>query len=324
MATGGRRKTVYRITPEGERLFFELLEEPPTEGQTEDTRFRLRLAFFRYLPPETRIRLLERRRLALRGPARHGEGAPARPRRHRRLPALRSLEHGRAAIEADIAWITELIQRERTRYGITAPVGDRRHASRDAAKEGALGMSKVRIAIVGVGNCASSLVQGLTYYRDADPSDRVPGLMHVELGGYHVRDVEVVAAFDVDANKVGKDVAEAIFTEPNNTIRFSDVRAARRDRVRRAGPSTGSGTYYRQTIEESDAAGGGRRAGAAATRGADVLISYLPVGSERGRPLLRAVRDRRQGGARERAAGVHRQRPRVGGAVRRRRRADRR
>ena len=74
-----------------------------------------------------------------------------------------------------------------------------------------------------MGNCASSLVQGLTYYEDADPANGVPGLMHVELGGYHVRDVEVVAAFDVDANKVGKDVAEAIFTEPNNTIRFSEV-----------------------------------------------------------------------------------------------------
>ncbi|MGZ4108665.1 MAG: inositol-3-phosphate synthase, partial [Actinomycetota bacterium] len=82
-------------------------------------------------------------------------------------------------------------------------------------------MSKVRLAIVGVGNCASSLVQGLEYYKDASPEDRVPGLMHVELGGYHVRDVEIVAAFDVDAKKVGKDVAEAIFSEPNNTIRFA-------------------------------------------------------------------------------------------------------
>ena len=84
-------------------------------------------------------------------------------------------------------------------------------------------MSKVRLAIVGVGNCASSLVQGLEYYKDADPDERVPGLMHVELGGYHIRDIEVVAAFDVDAKKVGRDVSEAIYTEPNNTIRFADV-----------------------------------------------------------------------------------------------------
>ena len=85
-------------------------------------------------------------------------------------------------------------------------------------------MNKVRIAIVGVGNCASSLVQGLEFYKEADPSEKVPGLMHVELGGYHVRDVEVVAAFDVDGKKVGTDVADAIFTEPNNTIRFAEAR----------------------------------------------------------------------------------------------------
>src|SRR4030067_21568 len=84
-------------------------------------------------------------------------------------------------------------------------------------------MSKVRLAIVGVGNCASSLVQGLEYYKDAATQDTVPGLMHVDLGDYHIHDVELVGAFDVDAKKVGKDVAEAIFTEPNNTITFSDV-----------------------------------------------------------------------------------------------------
>ncbi len=84
-------------------------------------------------------------------------------------------------------------------------------------------MSKVRLAIVGVGNCASSLVQGLEYYKDAKGEDRVPGLMHVDLGGYHISDIEVVAAFDVDAKKVGQDVSEAIFSVPNNTIRFADV-----------------------------------------------------------------------------------------------------
>ena len=81
----------------------------------------------------------------------------------------------------------------------------------------------VRLAIAGVGNCASSLVQGLQFYRDADPTESVPGLMHVDLGGYHVGDVEVVAAFDVDANKVGADVGKAIFAAPNNTIRFAEV-----------------------------------------------------------------------------------------------------
>ena len=83
-------------------------------------------------------------------------------------------------------------------------------------------MSKIRLAIAGVGNCASSLVQGITYYKDADPEERVPGLMHVVLGGYHVGDVELVAAFDVDATKVGIDLGKAIFSGPNNTIKFAE------------------------------------------------------------------------------------------------------
>src|SRR6516165_11142398 len=81
----------------------------------------------------------------------------------------------------------------------------------------------VRVAIIGVGNCASSFVQGVQYYRDADPREAVPGLMHVDLGGYHVRDVEFSAAFDIDADKVGKDLSEAIFSGQNNTVKFSDV-----------------------------------------------------------------------------------------------------
>ncbi len=139
-------------------------------------------------------------------------------------------------------------------------------------------MSKVRLAIVGVGNCASSLVQGLEYYKDASPDDRVPGLMHVDLGGYHVRDVEIVAAFDVDAKKVGKDVAEAIFSEPNNTIRFSDVPPTGVT-VLRGCTLDGLGTYYRQMIEESDEPEVDV-AQALRDAEADVVVSYLPVGSE--------------------------------------------
>ena len=139
-------------------------------------------------------------------------------------------------------------------------------------------MSTVRIAIVGLGNCASSLVQGLEYYKDADPAERVPGLMHVELGGYHIRDVKVVAAFDVDAKKVGKDVSEAIFTEPNNTIRFSDVPPTGVT-VMRGRTLDGLGTYYRDTIVESDEAEADVVQVLRDAR-ADVLISYLPVGSE--------------------------------------------
>ena len=90
---------------------------------------------------------------------------------------------------------------------------------------------KVRVAIVGVGNCANSFIQGVTYYKDADPAEEVPGLMHVDLGGYHVRDIEFVAAFDIDAEKVGKDLSEAIWSGQNNTIKFADVPDLGRDVV---------------------------------------------------------------------------------------------
>ena len=139
-------------------------------------------------------------------------------------------------------------------------------------------MSKVRLAIVGVGNCASALVQGLEYYKEADTDDAVPGLMHVDLGGYHIRDLEVVAAFDVDSKKVGKDVAEAILSEPNNTIRFAEVPHLGISVQR--GPTLDSlGRYYRETIDESDAPPVDV-AQALRSAEADVLISYLPVGSE--------------------------------------------
>ncbi|NGP18611.1 inositol-3-phosphate synthase [Devosia aurantiaca] len=137
---------------------------------------------------------------------------------------------------------------------------------------------KVRIGIVGVGNCASSLVQGLTYYRDADGNEPVPGLMHVNLGGYHIADIEVAAAFDVDSKKVGKDVAEAIYSEPNNTQRFADV-APTGVTVQRGQTLDGIGKYLEDAVDESelppvDVADYLRKAGV------DVLVSYLPVGSE--------------------------------------------
>ncbi len=139
-------------------------------------------------------------------------------------------------------------------------------------------MSKVRLAIVGVGNCASSLVQGLEYYKDANPEDRVPGLMHTQLGPYHVSDVEVVAAFDVDAKKVGKDVAEAVFSEPNNTIRFADVPPTGVTVQR--GPTFDSlGKYYNEVIAQSEQAPVDVATVLRDVR-ADVLVCYLPVGSE--------------------------------------------
>ena len=138
--------------------------------------------------------------------------------------------------------------------------------------------SKIRVAIAGVGNCASSLLQGVEYYRDADPSETVPGLMHVSLGGYHVSDVEFVAAFDVDAAKVGLDLGKAIFAGQNNTIRFAsvgDIGVA----VQRGPTFDGLGKYYRQTIEESPAEPVDV-VSVLRSSGAHVLVSYLPVGSE--------------------------------------------
>jgi myo-inositol-1-phosphate synthase len=139
-------------------------------------------------------------------------------------------------------------------------------------------MGSVRVAIVGVGNCASSLVQGVEYYQDADPASRVPGLMHVQFGPYHVRDIEFVAAFDVDAKKVGRDLAEAIVASENNTIQFCDVPPTGVT-VRRGPTMDGLGEYYQEIITESDEEPADV---VAALREAqvDVLVSYLPVGSE--------------------------------------------
>ena len=137
---------------------------------------------------------------------------------------------------------------------------------------------KVRVAIVGVGNCASSLVQGRYYYADAKDGDFVPGLMHVNLGGYHVRDIEFVAAFDVDRNKVGKDLSEAVFVEPNNTYKFADVPHLGVT-VERGMTHDGLGKYLSEIIEPST----GPTAdviGILKEREVDVLVSYLPVGSE--------------------------------------------
>jgi myo-inositol-1-phosphate synthase len=139
-------------------------------------------------------------------------------------------------------------------------------------------MDSVRVAIVGVGNCAASLVQGLEYYKDADPSTRVPGLMHVQFGRYHVRDIQVVAAFDVDAKKVGQDLADAIVASENNTIKICDVPPTGVV-VQRGHTHDGLGKYYRQMVQESDEEPVDV-VRALRDSGADVLVCYLPVGSE--------------------------------------------
>jgi myo-inositol-1-phosphate synthase len=139
-------------------------------------------------------------------------------------------------------------------------------------------MGSVRVAIVGVGNCASSLIQGVEYYKNANPGDRVPGLMHVMFGPYHVRDVEFVAAFDVDAKKVGRDLAEAIGASENNTIKICDV-APTGITVQRGPTMDGLGEYYQEMISESSDPAVDVVQALRESR-ADVLVSYLPVGSE--------------------------------------------
>ncbi len=139
-------------------------------------------------------------------------------------------------------------------------------------------MGSVRVAIVGVGNCATSLIQGVHFYRDADPSGVVPGLMHVQFGEYHVRDVEFVAAFDVDAKKVGFDLSEATNASENNTIKICDVPPTGIT-VQRGHTLDGLGKYYRETIDESDFEPVDVVQVLKDCK-ADVLVSYLPVGSE--------------------------------------------
>jgi myo-inositol-1-phosphate synthase len=145
-------------------------------------------------------------------------------------------------------------------------------------KNGKNGRRPVRVAIVGVGNCANSLIQGVRYYRDASPDDFVPGLMHVDLGGYHVRDIEFVAAFDVDREKVGKDLSEAMWAGPNNTVKFCEVPKLG-VRVERGMTHDGIGKYLSDVVMKAP----GQTAdvvGILRDTKADVLVNYLPVGSE--------------------------------------------
>ena len=138
--------------------------------------------------------------------------------------------------------------------------------------------NKIRVGIIGVGNCASSLVQGIEFYRNVSENDLVPGLMHVELGGYHVRDIEFSAAFDIGVNKVGRDLGEAIFAEPNNTIRFAEVPKLG-VKVHRGMTHDGLGKYVKRVVKKSPGSTDDIIGILKKTR-TDVVISYLPVGSE--------------------------------------------
>jgi myo-inositol-1-phosphate synthase len=148
----------------------------------------------------------------------------------------------------------------------------------DASTISAHRSDKVRVGVVGVGNCASSFVQGLSFYENAHGNEPIPGLMNVRLGDYHIRDIEIASAFDVCASKVGRDVSEAIFGTPNNTKRFADVEPTG-VRVARGRTLDGIGRYVRDEFQESDEAESDVTAILADTR-TDVLVSYLPVGSQ--------------------------------------------
>src|SRR5690349_19281729 len=142
---------------------------------------------------------------------------------------------------------------------------------------------KVRVAIIGVGNCASAFVQGVHYYRDADPQELVPGLMHVDLGGYHVRDIEFTAAFDIDATKVGKDLGQAIWAGQNNTMKFATGKRAVPAKlgvpVYRGMTHDGLGKYLKQKITKAPGETADIVRILRETK-TDVVVSYLPVGSE--------------------------------------------
>ncbi len=137
---------------------------------------------------------------------------------------------------------------------------------------------KIRVAIIGVGNCASALIQGIHYYKDADESKQIPGLMHVRLGGYHISDIEIVAAFDIDKNKVGKDLSEAIFQPPNCTLKFADVPKLGVEVMR--GMTHDSIGKYLQRVIEKHPSPTVDVADILKSTNADMVINYLPVGSE--------------------------------------------
>ncbi len=249
----------------------------------------MRFAFFSRTDSEVRLRILEGRRSRLQerlDRARVNRG-PAGTDRY--ISELQ--RHSIESVEREVRWLTDLIAAERAG---PEPRPDRTRSKRrrpsrrqppqarapHPAQEREMRdtMSSVRVAIVGVGNCASSLVQGVEYYKDADPAGNVPGLMHVMFGDYHVKDVEFVAAFDVDAKKVGFDLSDAINNSENNTIKFCDVpptgvrssavtpsTASASTTARPSRSPTPSRSTSSRRCEESEA---------------DVLVSYLPVGSE--------------------------------------------
>ena len=257
---------------------------------------------------DERLALFERRRAELLARAADRRRAAAGTERvlDRYRRTLR--ERDDEALTDDLAWLDRLIAGERRPSNGGSPLMTDR---------------PIRLAIAGVGNCASSLLQGLEFYKDADPAERVPGLMHVELGGYHIRDIELVAAFDVDADKVGLDVEQGDLRGPQQHDQVQRRAPPRRRPCCAARPSTASASSTAQICEESPLEPVDVTQVLRDTRGRRARV--VPPGRLRaGAEALRAGLPRRRRRVRQRHPGVHRLRPRVGGEVRGRRRADRR
>ena len=302
--TGRRGKVVYTITVEGKERFHELVCQTGPEAYDDGGSFGVRLAFFRHTASDVRLRVLEGRRRTVERQREGLRASLARTRERLDHYTLELQRHGLESVDREVRWLSELIDTERREagapppsagrrrtahhhlnsVGVSGPVRSRQHRTVRGPRPRATGpgrrrvMGSVKVAIVGVGNCAASLVQGVEYYKDADESGSVPGLMHVRFGDYHVSDIEFVAAFDVDAKKVGRDLSEAIVASENNTIKICDVPPVGVT-VQRGTTLDGLGKYYRETIEESDEQPVDMVA-ALRESGADVLVCYLPVGSQ--------------------------------------------
>ncbi|GMA33069.1 hypothetical protein GCM10025875_30610 [Litorihabitans aurantiacus] len=281
-----RSRVSYELTAAGKEHLAQALTASDPAAWDDDV-FDVRFSMFGATDPQTRLRILEGRRTRVLERREATRAAAARNRERRDSYTAELQRHGLEILDTEVGWLERLIATERAATSSTTPPTTARPPV--AADEPAGSpppepppegepMSSIRVAIAGVGNCASSLVQGVEYYKDADPSSKVPGLMHVQFGEYHVGDLEFVAAFDVDAKKVGQDLSAAIVSSENNTIKISDVPPSG-VQVQRGPTLDGLGKYYRETIEEStdevvDVVSVLRETQA------DVLVCYLPVGSE--------------------------------------------
>ena len=281
-----RARRVYVLTDAGKQRFTELVADTGPQNYTDDG-FGVHLAFFNRTPAEARMRILEGRRRQVEERREGLREAIARASNSLDRYTRQLHQLGLESSEREVKWLNDLIAAERVGAGAPReqPVSTARQpaiptVSQDKRRTPCpmTASNEVRVAIVGVGNCASSLVQGVQYYNDADENSTVPGLMHVKLGKYHVRDVKFVAAFDVDAKKVGFDLSEAIFASENNTIKIADVPPTNVT-VQRGPTLDGIGKYYSETIEISDTEAVDV-VKALKDAKVDVMVSYLPVGSE--------------------------------------------